>query len=70
MPQIIEDEALGAIANKCALRIPVPSMSGASPLLIASLLDSSTACSFIFLNIFKFNDLANTDSNGIPLDCK
>ena len=65
-----DEEALGAIASKCALRIPVFSMSGASPLLIASLLDSSTACAFIVLNIFKFNDLASTDSNGIPLDCK
>ena len=32
VPQIIELFAFGAIASRCALRLPVPFMSGASPL--------------------------------------
>ena len=50
--------------------MPVPSMSGASPLLTASLLLSSTASSLILLNIFIFKDLAKALSKAMFLDCK
>ena len=43
VPQIIELLALGAIASKCALRLPVPSISGASPLCLPIVKLSSIA---------------------------
>ena len=35
VPQMIELFALGAIASRCELRLPVPSMSGHSPRSVA-----------------------------------
>ena len=43
VPQIIELFAFGAIASRCALRLPVPSMSGASPFIAPNLRLSSVA---------------------------
>src|SRR6056300_1683630 len=67
LPQIILLLAFGAIANKCALRKPVPSMSGASPLSSASLREVSSACFFMFLNIDKFCPLAKALAKGMFL---
>ena len=40
VPTMIELFALGAIASRCALRLPVPRMSGASPLSLPIIKDS------------------------------
>ena len=67
---IIELFALGAIASRCAFLLPVPSISGHSPLSSASVSLSSTDWSFICLNIVSFTLIASTDSNAILCCCK
>ena len=47
VPQIIELLALGAMARRCELRRPVPSISGHSPRSVASFNVSATASDLI-----------------------
>ena len=71
-PQIIEIEAVGAIAvllENLSL-YPYSAASGQAPLSSAKSFDALFTCSSICLNIFLFQDLAITDSSGILFFCK
>ena len=65
VPQIIELFALGAIASRCELRLPVPSMSGHSPRSVANCSVSNIASDFICLKISIFFSFAMSDSKGM-----
>ena len=71
-PQIIEIEAVGAIAvllENLSLN-PYSAASGHAPRSSANSFDALFTCSSICLNIFYFQDLAITDSSGILCFCK
>ena len=68
--QIIEEEAFGAIASKCAfLTVPVES-SGQAPRSCASFLVSASAISLMCAKALMLNPLAIADSKGIPRLCR
>ncbi len=72
LPAIMEIEAVGAIASLC-VNLSIRSTSLASehaPFSSANFLETISACSRKYLNIFLFHCCAVTDSKGTILLCK
>ena len=71
-PQMIEIEAVGAIASLLEKRSSKPksAASGQAPRSLASDLEASSHWPRMCLNIFLFHTLAITDSSGMLLACR
>ena len=68
--RMIPELALGAIARRCALRLPVPTPSGYSPLSFANNIVSLFASVLINSKTSVFSCLASSVSHARPFLCR